>query len=240
VAFLAGGVNAVAGGGTLLVYPTLLMLGLPPVTANVTSTVSVWPGYLSSAAAYRDEHRTQRPLATALSVAATVGACAGTALLLVAPAHVFDVLVPFLVLTATGLLAAQPGITAWLNGRTAEPAARQRLLVVAVAVAAAYGAYFGGGLGIILLAALALCLQRALGELNGLKTLLALVANTVALLVFVVDGQVRWTYVLAMAPASLAGGIAGARFARRLDARVLRAVVVLFGTCAGLRLLLVS
>ncbi|HYN96604.1 MAG TPA: sulfite exporter TauE/SafE family protein [Pilimelia sp.] len=230
----AGVVNAVAGGGTLVTFPALLAAGLSPVAANVTNTVAVWPGYLSGAAAYRREPR--RAGVLPLAAAATAGAAVGTALLLTTPVRYFDAVVPYLVLGATALLAAQP----WLSDRLAgaAPAARRRAPLVAAAfVAAVYGAYFGGGLGIVLLAILALGTGDDLPRLNGLKILLSLLINTVALVGFAAFGPVDWWAAATIAPASLAGGLLGGRLAQRLRPTALRVAVVVFGAAVGVVLL---
>jgi uncharacterized membrane protein YfcA len=234
----AGTVNAIAGGGTLLSFPALLLVGLSPVVANVTNTVAVWPGYLSGTLGYRAQVARDGPEHKDLAVIAAGGAVLGTVLLLTAPASVFHRLVPYLVLAATGLLAAQPWLSARVQVRRAgrEPGGPWGLRV-GMGLAATYGAYFGGGLGIVLLAILALGLRADLRRVNGLKTALSLLINTVALVGFAVFGPVDWLAVAIVAPASLVGGSLGAAFALRLDARTLRRVVVLFGCGVGVRLL---
>jgi uncharacterized membrane protein YfcA len=234
----AGAINAIAGGGTLVSFPALLAVGLSPVAANVTNTVAIWPGYLSGALSYRSELSRDWAQQRLLAGVAVAGAVLGTIALLTAPAAIFHALVPFLVLAATGLLAAQPAISRALARR--EPSGSRRgsaPLVGAVFAAAVYGAYFGGGLGIVLVAVLALGLQRDIQHLNALKTLLALVVNTVALLGFVVFGPVDWGAAALIAPASFLGGVLGARLAQRLNPRVLRAAVILLGCGVGIRLL---
>jgi uncharacterized protein len=241
LAGLAAGIaNAVAGGGSLLSFPALLAAGYPAVDANVTNTVSLWPGYLSGGLAYRDELRAQRDRVVALAVTSALGGAAGTVLLLVAPPGVFEAIVPYLVLVAVGLLAAQPRIAARVRGRE-RPAARPEHhglpLHASTFAAATYGGYFGGGLGVILLALLGIFLSDDLARLNGLKNALSLVINTVALVGFGVFGPVAWAAVAVVGPASLAGGAIGSRVARRLSATVLRRAVVVWGTAVAIRLL---
>lgn len=236
----AGTVNAVAGGGTLLTYPALLAAGLSPVAANVTNTVAVWPGYVSSAVGLREDSLSVR-LRFRLAVAAVVGAILGTVVLLTTPAGVFRAVVPYLVLAATALLAVQPRISRFLAGRRTEmrsEAQDSRWLPAGMFVVAVYGAYFGGGLGIVLLAVLALGVPIELGRLSAAKAWLQLVVNSVALIGFAVFGPVHWWAALAVAPASFLGGLLGARIVRRLDARTLRTAVVVFGVGAGIALLL--
>jgi uncharacterized protein len=237
----AGIANAVAGGGSLLSFPALLAAGYPAVDANVTNTVSLWPGYLSGGHAYRDDLRAQRDRVVALGVTGALGGVAGTVLLLVAPPAVFDAIVPYLVLVAVGLLAAQPRIAARVRRQRDRPTTRPDHhglpLHVSIFAAATYGGYFGGGLGVILLAVLGIFLPDDLARLNGLKNALSLVINTVALVGFGVFGPVAWAAVAVMGPASLAGGVVGSRVARRLSATVLRLVVVVWGTAVAIRLL---
>ena len=235
----AGAVNGIAGGGTLLSFPALLAVGLGPVSANVTNTVAIWPGYLSSALTWRAELVRDRARHASLVLVSAIGAVVGTALLLTAPAHVFRALVPYLVLGATALLAAQPAISRALarRGGPDRPAPRPAVTAVATFAASVYGAYFGGGLGIILLAVLALGMRSDIQRLSGLKALLALVVNTVAILGFVVFGPVDWAAAALIAPASFLGGVLGARIAQHLDPAVLRAAIVVLGVGVGVRLL---
>lgn len=227
--FLAGAVNAVAGGGSLISFPALVAAGLPTLDANVTNTTAVWPGYLGGAAAYRQELAGQRPRLQRLGVTAVLGGAAGSVILLAAPDAVFDAVVPFLVLFGSLLLLAQPRIGAYVVER-AESARRDAVqLHAAVFAAAVYGAYFGGGLGVILLAVLAIFVADHLQRLNGLKTALSLIINTIALVAFALFGPVDWLSVAIVAPAALAGGYAGARMARRLSPDALRKTVVVFG-----------
>lgn len=235
----AGAVNAMAGGGTLLTFPALLAVGLHPVAANVTNTVAVWPGYLSSAASYRGQWKDKRQLVR-LSVAAAGGGVVGTVVLLTTPSSIFHALVPYLVFAATGLIAAQPEISRRLAARRTEPVDPDHtspLLPLAVFAGAVYGAYFGGGLGIVLLAVLALGIPIDLGRLNALKSSLQLTVNTVALVGFALFGPVDWLAAVIIAPASFVGGIGGARIAQRLDAKVLRIAIVVFGVGVGIGLL---
>lgn len=237
VALLAGGLNSVAGGGSLLLFPALLAVGLPPLAANVTTAVSVWPGYVGTAAGYRTELRGQRRSVLALAVSALLGGGAGAALLLTTPESVFDAVVPVLVVLASLLLALQTRVTRWVQ--TVPGAAgglRSPLLHAAVFLASVYGGYFGGALGVILLAVLAVFLTGDLQRLNALRSVLALLVNTVALGAFALFGPVDGSAVVVAAPACLLGGYAGARLARRLPVGVLRGVVVAVGLVVGIAL----
>ncbi|MDQ1689898.1 MAG: uncharacterized protein QOD87_6 [Pseudonocardiales bacterium] len=229
--FVAGSLNAVAGGGSLISFPALLAAGLGSVPANVTNTVALWPGYVGGALGYRTELSSDRAPVSRLVAASLLGALLGSILLLTTPASVFSALVPWLVLGATLLFAAQPWVsarvTAGLNSGSEMQAGR--VVQLGVLVASVYGAYFGAGLGIMLLAVLGSLMSIDLQRLNGVKNALSLSINTLAMLFFVVFGPVRWLPVLIMAVMSLVGGFAGARLARRLPPRALRAAVVIFG-----------
>ena len=228
--FAAGSINAVAGGGSLVSFPALVASGLTPLAANVTNTVSVWPGYLGSVAAYRSEIAPQRQRATALGATAVAGGAVGSVILLTAPDAVFESIVPVLIVLGCVLLAVQPRVSAVIARRSAA-GGRPRTVALHVApfCAAVYGAYFGGGLGVILLAVLGIFLAEHIQRINGLKSLLSLVINTVALVAFSVFAPVAWTSVAVVAPASLAGGYLGAGVARRLGATALRWTVIGFG-----------
>jgi uncharacterized protein len=237
--FLAGAVNAVAGGGSLISFPALVAAGLPTLAANVTNTTAVWPGYLGSAAAYRAELADQGPRVRSLGITAAVGGAAGAAVLLVAPDAVFDAIVPFLVLAGSVLLGMQPRIALLVRAREDIDASGHRLqLHAAVFGASVYGAYFGGGLGVILLAVLGIYIADDLQRLNGLKSGLSLLINTIALVAFALFGPVDWAAVAVVAPASLLGGYAGARLARRLSPDALRSTVVVFGVVVAIWLFL--
>jgi len=237
--FLAGAVNAVAGGGSLISFPALVAVGLPTLDANVTNTTAVWPGYVGSALAYRTELVGQGDRLRSLGLTAALGGVVGSAILLVAPDAVFDAVVPFLVLAGSLLLALQPRIALLVRARAEIDASGHRVqLHAAVFLAAVYGAYFGGGLGVILLAVLGIFVADHLQRLNGLKSAMSVIINTIALVAFALFGPVDWLAVAIVAPASLLGGYAGARVARRLSPDVLRATVVAFGVVVAVWLFL--
>jgi uncharacterized protein len=223
----AGVVNAIAGGGSLISFPALLAVGYPTVTANVTNTVALWPGYIGGALGYRAELSGQRGRAVAFSVTSVIGALAGCVLLLVTPDGVFKALVPILIAVASLLLAVQPWLKKRLNdsGRLNGRA----LLHAGILFGGVYGAYFGAGLGVMLLGILGIFVHDSLQRVNAVRAVLSLVINTVAFAAFALFGPVRWSAVAVMAVASLAGGFLGARVARRLSPAVLRGVIVTFG-----------
>lgn len=237
-AVVAGAVNSVAGGGSLISFPALLAVGYPAVTANATNIVAVVPGYLSGSLAYRDELRGQAPRVWALAATTVAGALAGAALLLVLPADFFELIAPFLILAACAALAAAPLIErAGGDGRAAGAAHRSPALHLLLFAAALYGGYFGAALGLILLAVLELGLRDDLQRANALKTVLSLVAGLVAAGYLLAFGPVVLGAAAVMAAGSLAGGKLGVTVARRLAAPVLRAVVVAFGVAVAVVLL---
>jgi uncharacterized membrane protein YfcA len=228
----AGAVNAIAGGGTLITFPSLLAAGLSAKVANVTSTVAIWPGTLGGSFAYRRELAASRGRIGRLALPSLTGAAVGSALLLGTSERVFDAVVPFLVLFATLLLA--------LNRRLSALAARHGLgaveggrlpasLHAAMFFNGIYGGYFGAGLGILTLAAIAILAPDDLQRANATKGLLAALINSVAVVVFVASGLVEWEPALVMAVCAVAGGYAGVALARRLRAQVLRNVIVAWG-----------
>lgn len=239
-AFVAGGVNAIAGGGTLVSFPALVALGVPSLRANVTNTVALCPGYFGGAVAQRaalDDHRGR--LRRILPVAA-LGGLVGSVLLIVTSEAVFRNIVPYLILTACGLLGFQDSIKRHVFGRrhAMSPNEAPPLLLGGVFLASVYGGYFGAGLGIMLLAVLGLLLDGELNKLNALKQVLALTINVVAALFFVFSGKVEWAFAAVMAPTSLVGGHVGGTLASRMNAKVMRAVVIAFGVLVALKMLL--
>jgi hypothetical protein len=230
---IGGFVNAIAGGGSLLLFPALVASGMGTVAANVTNSVALWPGYLGNVVALGSTHRPGRAQ-WRVFVAAALGAVAGCALLLLTPVSAFDVIVPFLVLGGSALLALQPHLKQALGGQAKD---RHQHLLIGAFLGAVYGGYFGGGLGVILMALLGLTMAAPLTAVNALKGMLQLLASTVALVAFALFGPVDWVVVAVVAPLSLLGGAIGGRFVRRLSEPVLRWCVVAFGTAVGIWLL---
>lgn len=237
-AAVAGGVNSVAGGGSLVLFPALLAAGLPTLPANVTNSTALWPGYVGTVLGYRTELARDRTAALALSATSLVGGAVGAVLLLTTGQAVFDAVVPFLVLGAGLLLAVQPRVAAAARRMPGSGGGvRSPLLHGGVLLAGVYGGYFGGALGVLLLAVLAVLLPRDLQQVNAVRSAVSLAVNTVALVVFALFGPVRWTVVAVCAPAALLGGYVGARLARLLPAAVLRACVVGLALVVGVVLL---
>ncbi|GAA4558971.1 sulfite exporter TauE/SafE family protein [Pseudonocardia xishanensis] len=236
---VAGAVNAVAGGGSLLVFPALLAVGLNPLAANVTNSVAQWPGYVGIVAGNRRELVGQRRRIVRTSIAAALGSVVGCILLLTLPASVFDAVVPVLVIAASILMALAPRLKRWI-GTPGDGTAGERdraLLLPTMFLAGVYGGYFGGALGVILISTLSLLAHDRLVRLNALKGVLSLVAASVTVVIFALRAPVDWVAVAVLAPTTLLGGYVGARVARRLPEKVLRWCVVLLGLAVGVYLL---
>jgi uncharacterized protein len=246
---LGGGVNAIAGGGTLLTFPALVGLGVPALTANATSTVALWPGALSSMVGYRGELRGARAWVLRLTLPSVGGGALGAWLLLRTPPDRFARLVPFLVLGATLLFLAQGPLMRRLAARRvqrgdAAPAAGVDpelvpwLFVAAQFAIGVYGGYFGAGIGILMLAGLGLMGFTNIHRMNGLKNWGAVCMNVVAAAIFAVSGIVNWPVALAMAAGGLLGGYGGSRVAQRVGQQRVRRAIVVIGLASFLFLLL--
>jgi uncharacterized membrane protein YfcA len=234
----AGAVNAIAGGGSLITFPSLIAVGLPTVAANVTNSVAVCPGYVSSVVGSRADLAGQGRRLRTIVPTGLAGSVVGCALLLLTPARAFEVVVPFLVLAAAATLAFQDRLRGLVgHPRALSPLRRTITLQVVVFVGAIYGGYFGAALGVMYVAALALVLDESLNRINALKNVLSAAVGLVTIIVFAIFGPVHWGAALTVAPATVVGGYVGARLARRLPARVLKIIIVSFGTAIGLVLL---
>jgi uncharacterized membrane protein YfcA len=236
-ASLGGALNAVAGGGTFITLPTLIFTGVPPVFANTTSTMALWPGSLSSVFAYRREIGQVRHLGK-LAVPSIVGGLAGAVLLVRTPEDTFVALVPWLLLGATLLFTYGSHLTRRLRdtfemGSTADGHGVRGVIVVGALqiVIAVYGGYFGGGIGILMLASFVLMGMENIHEMNALKTILASCINGVAVLTFVVTGKVLWLQASVMIAGGVSGGYFGAHFAQQVPgARVRQFVTAIAST----------
>jgi len=232
----AGVFNGIAGGGTLISFPTLLALGFPPLTANVTSTVGIWPGYLGGVAGFRAEIADQRRLVRLLTPFAIAGAVGGAALLLHTSAQAFADIAPWLVLAAAALFAVQPLLTRALGTVSHDHPTRWVGAVAGTFAASVYGGYFGAGMGVVLLAVLGLALPDTLARTSGMRTVLSVLANGVAAIVFMLRFSLTWSVVALLAAGSLVGGWVGARVARSLPAAWLRLIVVVIGVATAIGL----
>jgi uncharacterized membrane protein YfcA len=235
-ALAAGLINALAGGGTLITFPVLMAVGLPAVSANVTNTVALCPGYLGGTLAQSGDLKDQKKRLWLLLPAAVLGGLTGGILLLRTGEKLFSDLVPFLILLASTLLAVQNPVRAWLTRRQSEgdkkPAA-EAWTILPVFMASIYGGYFGAGLSVIVLAVLGLILNENLTRLNALKQGIAFATNLAAALFFVFSGKVVWSVALVMAVGALVGGALGGRLAGRIKPATLRVVVVTIGFIVG-------
>jgi hypothetical protein len=232
----AGIFNGVAGGGSLISFPVLLALGLSPLTANITNTVGIWPGYLGSAAGFRKEIAGQRRRFVRLSPVAGVGAVAGAVLLLTTSSADFTAIAPWLVLGASLLFASQPLLRRALGGSGDPTRVHPVLLVIGTFAASIYGGYFGAGMGVMLLAILGLCLPDSIIRTSGLRTILSILVNGIAAVVFLIHGGLVWEAVALLAAGSLVGGWIGARVALAIPANALRLVVVVVGLVTAVKL----
>ena len=234
VSVVGGTLNSVAGGGSFFTFPALIFAGVPPIPANATSTVALWPGSIAGAGAYRRELTAiDRRLMIALVITSAVGGVLGAILLLITPPSIFKLLLPYLLLVATLLFAFSGPVTKRLRvGKVGKSALSTKHLVgvsLAQFVIAVYGGYFGGGIGILMLATLALMGLENIHVMNGLKTVLASCINGVAVITFVVVRAVYWPQAILMIIGAVIGGYAGAYYARKLDPRWIRVFVIVVG-----------
>jgi uncharacterized protein len=230
-AFAAGVINSVAGGGTLVTVPSMIWLGIPAINANATSTVALWPGSLSGAWGFRRELRGADPRVFALVVPSLVGGLAGAVLLERTPPSVFEAIVPWLILFATCLFMAQDQLqrrfklTA-LHHTGSHWVSWTMLFQLAVGI---YGGYFGAGIGIMMLAALSLMGHTDIHQMNGVKNVLAVAINGIAIGYLVFTDLILWQHAGLMAVAAIADGVTGAGTARRLGRPVVRRIVIVVG-----------
>lgn len=236
-AMAAGAVNALAGGGTLITFPTLVAMGFPAVASNVTNTVALCPGYLGATLAQSNDLRGQSARLWLLLPAGVIGGVIGGILLLRTGERVFSQLVPYLILLASGLLAVQGPLRKWLvrrANRGGSGTASEKWAALPLGVAAVYGGYFGAGLSVIVLAVLGLVVGDSLTRLNALKQAIAFSVNIAAAIFFLFSGQVVWSVALVMAIGSLIGGVLGGRLASRVQPATLRWIVVAIGTAVAI------
>lgn len=225
-ALLAGALNAIAGGGSFFSFPALLVAGVPPIVANATNTLALWPGTLASIGAYRRELRGQQRDIWLFSGLSLLGGLLGAILLLYTDERRFIALIPYLLLFATLVFTFSPQITRLAQRMVGEGNGQRWLVVVIYIAIAIYGGFFGAGLGILTLAALALLGHDNIHRMNALKTLQAALVNGIAVATFVATGLIAWLPALIMTIGAIAGGYGGAAIARRIDARRVRIAVV--------------
>ncbi len=257
-AVLGGAINAVAGGGTLLTFPALIFVGQQAIIANATNTVALWPGALSSFWGYRSELGYHRREVLFLSVPSFLGGVLGAWLLVITDESIFDILVPYLILLATGLFIVQEPLARWQRRRTersgeavqsnAESAGaafghaatpfRWVAVLLSQFLIGIYGGYFGAGIGILMLAAYGILGFSNIHQANAIKNLNAMFINGIAAAIFIYKGLINWPIAFVMAVGAIFGGYAGAGTARRLGQKNVRRLVILIGlTLAGKMLL---
>jgi uncharacterized membrane protein YfcA len=225
-AFFAGVMNSVAGGGSFLSFPALVFAGVGPISANATNNAAMWVGTIGSARGYREEIAEHRGMLLPVVAVSVAGSLIGACLLLVTPQHVFERLIPWLLLFATAVFVASPWLVRREPGQTPRHAPWQIVVQFFVAI---YGGYFGAGMGIVMLAVLAFSGLPNFNAQNAIKNVLSVSINGVALIPFVLARIVDWRFALPMAAIALLGGYFGARFFRRLPQNVSRTVVIAIG-----------
>lgn len=235
----AGTINAIVGSGTLIVYPVLLALGLPPVVANGTNTTGLCFGSASSAWGYRRELAGRMRRLAPSVVGTLVAAALGASLVIALPERVFVAVVPWLILAAALLVAVQPRVNRWLRSRRESHEASPGRLAAFISGVGVYGGYFGASQGVIYMAVLGVLYDHDLQRSNGAKNLLAATANITAAVVFIAAGRVNWPAAIVLAVGALIGGLVGARLGRMLPAAVFRVLIVIVGV-VGATYVLVS
>lgn len=233
-ALLSGALNSVAGGGSFISFPALLFTGVPPINANATNTVAVWPGSIASLSAYRKELAIQhRMTLLVLAGASLIGGVLGAQILLNTPQATFVRLIPYLLLLATLLFIVSGPITARLHKHTEPKAKPSWFALLSIGciqlIIALYGGYFGAGIGILILATLGLMGMENIHEMNAVKTFLATLINGVAAITFILKGAVLWPQAIVMVIGAIIGGFAGAYYARQLNPRWVRLFVIFVG-----------
>jgi uncharacterized membrane protein YfcA len=234
----AGGINTVVGSGTLVSFPVLLWVGLSPVTANVTNSVGLFPGSFVGAYGYRRELKGQQRRVLVLATGTALGALAGAVLLLQLPPGAFKAIVPALILIALALVVFGKPLTTWLVKRG--HAAGERVtpaLWIAIGLTGVYGGYFGAAQGVLMMGLFGVFLSESLQRQNALKNVLAGLVNLVAAIVFVITAHIDWAAAGLVACGSIIGGVIGARIGRRLSPTALRALIVVVGVAALIKLL---
>ena len=234
----AGAINTLVGSGTLITFPVLLAFGYAPVTANVTNTIGLVPGSVSGAIGYRRELAGQRERALRLGAMSLAGGITGAVLLLVLPASAFKAIVPVFIAIALVLTVLQPRLTRWLSTREIDLERKGAMMVpFAVYLTGVYGGYFGAAQGILLLGILGVALAQDLHRTNALKNVLVGLVNGVAGLYFAFAAHVDWGPAAIIACTAIVGAQLGARYGRRLPPDGLRALIVVVGVFAIVRLL---
>lgn len=228
-AFCAGAMNSVAGGGTFFSFPALLAAGVPPVAANASNSVALWPASLSGAWAYRTELARYKRYLVPMGIVSFAGGIGGGLLLLSTKDATFSKLIPWLLLFATVLFTFSGRISAMLRGADAGQPGNSPTALAGQAVVSVYGGFFGAGMGILMLASLAMAGHDDVHEINAIKNLLSAIIYSVTVLTFVIAGAVDWPYTMIMLATATLGGYWGARIARKIPALWLRRFIIAVG-----------
>jgi hypothetical protein len=239
----AGTINTIVGSGTLLTFPVLLAVGLPPVTANVSNTLGLVPGSVTGAIGYRRELAGQRDRLLRLCAVGLVGGVSGAILLVTLPSKAFNAIVPVLIAIALVLVVLQPRLARAVQARrgrdgSAVPVHGGPVLLLGMLLASVYGGYFGAAQGVLYLSLMGLFLEETLQRVNGLKNVVAAVVNAVAAVFFIIVAHMDWAAVGLIAAGATIGGLIGARVGRRLPPTALRGLIVVVGIVAIVQLLL--
>ncbi len=238
VGIFAGSINTIVGSGSLVTFPTLLAIGYSPVVANVSNTIGLVFGSISGAVGYRRELEGQQRRVSVLGTGSLIGGVTGAVLLLTLPSSVFDAVVPVLILAACALVVAQPRLSVFVAARRTKVVEHGGIeLWIGVFLTGIYGGYFGAAQGVILLSLLGIFIADGLQRLNATKNVLAAIANGVAAIVFVFAADVAWEAAALIAAGSIAGGQFGAHVGRRMPEGLLRAVIVVIGLIAAVKLI---
>jgi uncharacterized protein len=228
--FLAGAMNSMAGGGTFFSFPAMLAVGVPPVAANASNSVALWPASLSGAWAYRRELSRYKSYLIPMAIVSLVGGIGGGLLLLSTRDATFALLIPWLLLFATVLFAFSGKISVWLRGKEVAAPATGSLALGGHLLVSIYGGFFGAGMGILMIASLAMAGHNDVHEINAIKNLLSAVIYSVTITTFVIAGAVNWPFTLAMMATATVGGYAGAAAARKIPALWMRRFIIAVGT----------
>jgi uncharacterized membrane protein YfcA len=224
-AFIGGAINSVAGGGSFLTFPALLLAGVPAIPANATNNTAMWLGVIASARGYREEIQAYRRVIVPAIAVSVIGSAGGAVLLLHTPPKIFEHMIPWLLLFATAVFAISPLIT-----RAHQPKDIHSPWQLAAQFAVSiYGGYFGAGMGIMMLAILTFSALPSMNAMNGVKNVLSIMINGIAVVPFVIAGVINWPIALCMALFSMAGGYFGARFFRRVPSHITRYIVLGIG-----------
>jgi len=234
----AGTINTIVGSGSLITFPTLLFFGYSPIVANVSNTVGLVPGSISGVIGYRRELPAPERSFQVLVTAAIAGGLTGGALLLALPSSTFEIIVPFLILIATGLMAVQPYLSRALAARRGVGRRHDVVLLVLIYLTAIYGGYFGAAQGVLFISLLSIFRPGNLQRSNAVKNILALCTNAVAAVLFILVAHVDWVAAALIAIGAIVGGQIGAFAAQRMRPGLLRGVVVVVGASVGLKLLI--